>query len=344
MRFADDVLSVRESNKEVIVVSSGAVSQGMGLLNLQKRKPGTSFHQLLAAVGQPACFNEWVRAFYPTIAGQFLVSKDDVIDPIRFISARRVLNCMLAEGVVPVGNENDTITVDEIKIGDNDSLSAMVAKIGAADLLVILTQTDGFFTGNPEEDPKAELIPEVTEEELAAKEHMAKGASNDGVGTGGFATKLVAARMAMSAGIPTIIANGQTKGMLRSLLIDHKPHGTLFIPTGWKKGSTHQRWLADTWPVDGLLVVKADNVDRIRDSGVIELQDVDDCHGDFAKGAVILVNDSDGQYLARALAGYSSKTLRIYQGKTSQELLSILGPKVWDGPVVHEGDLLLWNS
>jgi glutamate 5-kinase len=285
--------------------------------------------------------NTWARAFAPTPVAQFLLSKYDLTNPVSFINARRALRALAERDVIPIGNENDTVATDEIKIGDNDTLGAAVAKIRGADLLVILTQVDGLYNGNPEEDSSAELIHTVLPEEIAHAESVAGDASSDGLGTGGFATKLQAVKLAYSAGIPVVIANGYTRNILNRVLSGEQI-GTLFVPP---EGTGGTQWLNNHWPVKGRLEVSEKAAERLCDRNTEHLwmEDVARVLGDFHRGDCVALG-CNGKLLGRGLVGYDTEVIAQLKGLGSEKVLQSLGPKRYDFQVMDRADLVIYSE
>ena len=226
--FADQAAALKRDGKQIVIVSSGAQVAGLSTMDKWARKRDIHYRQALCAVGQVELMDAWRRAFeqYGLHIAQILLTQDDFGDPIRTLNMRNTLFTLVDEGIVPIINENDTISVEEIKIGDNDTLAAQSAILWSADLLVLFSDIDGLYTKNPKEFPNAVLVEEVRDIDEARK-NISTGAANN-FGTGGIATKLDAARRAFSYGIPTILACG---GKPRSLeaLASGKQKGTAFL-------------------------------------------------------------------------------------------------------------------
>eukprot|EP00668_Euglena_longa_P041533 GGOE01054674.1.p1 GENE.GGOE01054674.1~~GGOE01054674.1.p1 ORF type:complete len:408 (+),score=111.59 GGOE01054674.1:226-1449(+) len=342
LKFANEMCSLREQGREVSLVSSGAIAQGVSMLGLKKRPPGLATAQGLAAVGQPALMNTWARAFAPTAVAQFLLTKYDVSNPTSFINARRALRAVHAQGIIPIGNENDTVANDEIKIGDNDTLGAAVAKIAGADLLVILTQVDGLFTANPELDANAKLIPTVLSENLADAEAVSGGASGDGLGTGGFDTKIQAVKVAFSAGIPVVIANGAVRNVLPRVLSGEEL-GTVFVPPSTMRGT---RWLINQWPVKGRVEVSQEAAERVRTGGEGEhffMEDIVRVLGEFNRGDCVSIGVFHGELIGRGLVGYSETEIDHFKGWAKEKVHEKLG-KRYDFQVLDRRDMVLYTD
>src|ERR1051326_8269460 len=253
-RLASDIAAVRR-DREVALVSSGAIATGMARLALAERPRSIPEKQAAAAVGQSALMWQYEIAFkrHGIAVGQVLLTAQDIGDRARYLNARNTLLALLAFGVVPIVNENDTVAVEEIKVGDNDNLSALVASLVEADLLVLLTDVDGLYTADPARDAaakKIDVIDAVTDDVLA----MA-GAHEDGLTVGGMATKLQAAQKAATSGIPMVIASGREGGVLARIL-SGEAVGTCFVPKSDRLGA-RKRWIAFAAPPQGRLVVDA---------------------------------------------------------------------------------------
>lgn len=239
--LAGDIAELRRDGREVIVVSSGAVALGRGRLNLSTSR--LQDKQAAAAVGQSLLMHAWEEALAPhgLMAGQVLLTRDDTERRRRWLNGRATLEALLAHGVIPVVNENDTVATEEIRYGDNDRLAARAAQLGRADLLILLSDVDGLYTADPRRDPHARHLPLVerlTPEVLS----MASGANAQaGVGTGGMATKLAAAQIAASAGCATVIASGLTDHPLRAVLDGARASLILAPATPWRRGSSGSR-------------------------------------------------------------------------------------------------------
>jgi glutamate 5-kinase len=229
--FAVQIAKLMKSGKQIVVVSSGAQAAGLSTMGKWARKRDLHYRQALCAVGQVELMGAWRRAFEKTglHIAQILLTQDDFSDPIRTLNMRNTLFTLVDEGIVPVINENDTVSVEEIKIGDNDSLAALSAILWSADLLILFSDIDGLYTKNPKEFPDAELVEEVRDINETRKKVII--GSTNSLGTGGIATKISAAEKAVPYGIPTIIANGSKPRVLEALAAGKQP-GTVFIAEG----------------------------------------------------------------------------------------------------------------
>ena len=337
--LADELAALAKDGREVVVVSSGAIAAGMARLGLTQRPRSIPEKQAAAAVGQSALMWHYEQAFarHGIRVAQVLVTQEDISARPRYLNARNTLQVLLRFRVVPVINENDTVAVEEIKVGDNDNLAALVAHLIDADLLVILTDVDGLYTGDPRVDPEArrlETVDAVTEE----IERLVWDADGQ-VSVGGMSTKLEAARKVTSSGIPMVIASGRVPGTLRRVLRG-EPLGTYFVPRGDRLAG-RKRWIAFAVPPQGRLTVDAGArsalVERgksLLPSGVVEVE------GEFHAGEVVSLSAADGKEFARGLTNYDAAELRKIQGAKTKDLEERLGYKSFD-EVIHRDNLVL---
>jgi len=337
--LADELAALAKDGREVVVVSSGAIASGMARLGLTQRPRSIPEKQAAAAVGQSALMWHYEQAFarHGIRVAQVLVTQEDISARPRYLNARNTLQVLLRFRVVPVVNENDTVAVEEIKVGDNDNLAALVAALIDADLLVILTDVDGLYTGDPRVDPEArrlETVDAVTEE----IERLVWDADGQ-VSVGGMSTKLEAARKVTSSGIPMVIASGRVPGTLRRVLRG-EPLGTYFVPRGDRLAG-RKRWIAFAVPPQGRLTVDAGArsalVERgksLLPSGVVEVE------GEFHAGEVVSLSAADGKEFARGLTNYDAAELRKIQGAKTKDIEERLGYKSFD-EVIHRDNLVL---
>ncbi len=316
----------------VAVVSSGAVAAGRGrtgrgaLLSLADR-------QALAAIGQVDLMSAWSAAFAPRPVAQFLLTLEDIQDRSRFLQARHALDAAFGLGAVPVINENDTVATAELKLGDNDTLSAWVAQLLGAQRLILLTDVDGLYRSDPRADPQAERLAEVRD--LEAAWPMASGAGS-AVGTGGMRTKLRAAQIAADAGIETLILGGGGPGLLR--LASQELAGTRVIP---KKVPARLAWLLHQVPA-GELWVDSGAASAIRRGASLLPKGLRRVEGRFEVGAALRLHSPDGP-LGQGLSNYSSQELQRILGLHSEEIEAALGYKTYD-EVIHRNHLALFRS
>ena len=336
-QLADDLARVVAAGKEAVLVSSGAIVSGMARLGLTELPRSIPEKQAAAAVGQSALMWHYEQAFarHGLKVAQVLLTQEDISHRARYLNARNTLLTLLDFGVLPIVNENDTVAVEEIKVGDNDNLSALVAHLIDADLLVLLTDVDGLYTGDPRLNPDAHRIDVV--EAVTEEIHRL---AQDGEGTvsvGGMSTKLQAAEKAMASGFPMVIASGREAHTLERLL-KGEPVGTIFLPTRDRLGA-RKRWLAFAVPPQGRLTVDAgakraltERGKSLLPSGVVEVE------GEFQAGEVVALATADGKEFARGLTNYDAEELRRIRGAKTTAIEAILGYKRLD-EVIHRDNL-----
>jgi glutamate 5-kinase len=323
----------------VVLVSSGAIGAGVAALNLKKRPKSIPEKQAAAAIGQPLLMEAYENAFRKegiNIA-QVLLTKDDFVSRPRYLNARNTFSVLFQKRVIPIINENDTVAVEEIKLGDNDNLSAMVANLVEADLLIILSDVDGLFTDDPAMNNKAELIP-LVEKITSQVEKLAKSTKTD-LSTGGMITKLQAAKRCVSSGIAVIITNGANPEALTEILSGNF-RGSLFLPAD-KKINVRKKWIGYVSHTKGFLVIDegAKNAllkknKSLLPSGILEV------HGDFKANDTISVKSINNLEIARGVSGFSSSDLIKIKGRNTVEIEKILGHKLRD-EVIHKDNLVL---
>jgi len=324
---------------EIIMVSSGAIAEGMKRLGWTVRPHAVHELQAAAAVGQMGLAQMYETKLRENGLGsaQVLLTHADLADRERYLNARSTLLTLLKLGVVPVINENDTVVNDEIKFGDNDTLGALVANLVEADALVILTDQKGLFTADPRKDPSATLVHEAQAGDPAL-EVMAGGAGSS-LGRGGMLTKILAAKRAAGSGASTVIAWGREPDALIRL---HQGQaiGTLLVaPT--LKTQARKQWMADHLQMRGAVTVDAGAANKVRDEGKSLLPiGMVEVEGDFSRGDVIAIRDPSGLEIARGLANYSSTEARLLCRKSSAAFEKLLGYAA-EPEMVHRDNLVL---
>ena len=306
-QLVTQIAEQRKSGKEIVLVSSGAVGAGMGALGFEKRPNDLAELQACAAVGQSrlmAIYEKLFAAFSLNVA-QVLLTHDDLQHHERHLNARNTLVTLLGHGVVPIVNENDAISFTELKFGDNDLLSALVASLLPADLLIILTTVDGvienFGKANPKTIPTIEHIDDGIERLAGGTESV--------TAVGGMASKIQAAKIVVRSGIPLVIASGRKKKVLAEVFSGHE-EGTLFVPNSARLQG-RKRWIAFFHHPKGALFVDAGAKRALRENGKSLLPPgVARCEGEFAAGEVVRVCDLDGTEFARGICGYSSAEIK----------------------------------
>lgn len=325
--------------KEVILVTSGAIGTGAGKLGLPRRPRTIPEKQAAAAVGQGVLMHIYEKLFaeYGVTVGQVLLTREDFSERRRFLNARNSLHAMLQFGVIPVINENDTVAVDEIKLGDNDNLSALVATLIDAELLILLSDIDGLFTADPRKEKNAQLILDVTE--MTPEIEALSGGAGSKFGTGGMATKIQAARIAMHSGIVTVIANMEEKDVIRRV-INGETLGTVFWPCA-NKMQNKKRWIAFSSSICGKIFVDDGAARALVKLGKSLLPSgITGVEGSFDIGNTVTIVGADGKEIARGIVSYSSDEIRQIQGVQTRDIARILGHKDYD-EVVHRNNLVL---
>ena len=317
-RICDEVAELHRAGRQPVIVTSGAIARGMGVMELPLRPRAMDELQAASAVGQGKLYqvyDELLRARGLQTA-QVLLTFFDVSARTHYLNARQTLRRLLEWRVVPVINENDTTTTDDISFGDNDFLAAQVAILIAADLLVLLTDAEGLFTADPRIDPDARLVTEVTSfEEL---DSHAIGTATSPLGSGGMRSKVVAAEMATAAGIPTVIASGLAPGVLMSAA-DGEAVGTRF-PARAGRYSSFKLWLKYAKPARGRVIVDAGAARALREGGTSLLPvGIVEVSGEFVAGDAVEVA-FDGDLVGKGICNYSASELRRVRGLKSAEV------------------------
>ena len=325
--------------REVIMVSSGAVAEGMKRLGWRSRPSEIHELQAAAAVGQMGLAQMYETQLRANGLGsaQVLLTHADLADRERYLNARSTLLTLLQHGVLPVINENDTVVNDEIKFGDNDTLGALVANLVEADALVILTDQKGLYTADPRRDPQAQFVHEAHAGDPAL-EAMA-GGTGSSLGKGGMITKILAAKRAAGSGASTVIAWGRESDVLLRLCRGEAIGTLLVAPT--QKQQARKQWMADHLQLRGAVQIDAGAVVKLRDEGKSLLPiGMVSVEGDFSRGDVIAVRDPSGQEIARGLANYASAEARLLCRKPSTDIERLLG-YVAEPEMVHRDNLVI---
>ncbi len=334
---AAEVMALLRGEKQVIIVSSGAVAAGAPLLRLQRPPASLREKQAAAAAGQPLVMRCYEEAFaaHGVAVGQVLITRADVENRRRYLNARETLLTLASLGLVPVVNENDTVMVDEIQFGDNDTLSANVADLVGADLLILLSDVDGFFDADPRRDPQAKPLP-LVERVTPALEKLAGGVGSS-VGRGGMATKLKAAKMAARRGCQTVLTNGFRPDPVAEVFTH--PVGTLFLADG-NPLSAHKAWIANARWSKGEILVDAGAARALQGGGSLLAKGIVGVRGSFARGDAVLCVDPNGQAVAKGSVNYPDGEVALIRGRHSSDFESILG-FAGDPEVIHRDNLVL---
>ena len=340
--LADQIERIRQSGRKVAVVSSGAIGAGIGRLGLGKRPTDLRHLQACAAIGQSFLMRAYQESLekHGTNTAQILLTAGDFDSRGRYLNVRNTILTLFEWNVLPIINENDTVSVAEIKFGDNDHLAAMVTNLLQAPLLILLTVVDGLYAADPTTDPQARKLDTVPLIDGAIMDLAGSGRST--LGTGGMRSKLRAARLATAAGESVIMANGATPGILDSIF-RNEPVGTLFLPHGstvpaWK------RWLGFTARPKGRILLDNGACRAVREAGSSLLPiGVIQVHGNFNKGDVVALCDANGAEFARGLSNYtSSDALRIV-GLRTEQIAEVLGSLPYE-EMVHRDNLVVVST
>lgn len=338
--LARQVARLQSAGHQIVVVSSGAMAAGREKLNFPQLPKDMPAKQMLAAIGQPRlmALYEQIFGLYGLTVAQVLLTKSDLSHRRRYLNARNTLVALLMQNVIPVINENDTVATEEIRVGDNDNLSALAANLIDADLLVLLTDQDGLFTADPRSNPNAELVQTVSGDSIPEAVWQAAGGSKSGLGTGGMLTKLQAADLARRSGTACIIANGKEPDALIRLAAGERI-GTRFEPVA-DAVEARKRYILSARRAPGLLTVDDGAAQALRRGGSLLAVGLAAVGGAFRRGDVVRVADSEGRELARGISNYDSRDLARILRKRSDEIESLLGYHYGD-EVIHRNDLVL---
>lgn len=328
-----------EKGYEILLVSSGAIAAGVESLGLKRRPTAMRELQAAASVGQGLLVHQYATLFdkHNFKVGQVLITQYDFTHREHYLNARNTLETLLKMRTIPVINENDTTAVDEIKFGDNDTLAALVANLVEADLLIILTDTEGLYTGDPRRDKEARLLEEVTEI-TPAIEALGGGVGSQ-FGSGGMVTKLQAARIVTFASIGMVIANGSRPNVIADV-VEGKSVGTFFVPQK-KKVSSRKLWIAFGRTPRGKIVVDRGAKEAIISKGKSLLPaGVVDCQGSFKLGDAVSICDESGHIFARGLVNFSAGEVAKIKGMKSSEVSSVL-PEAAGEEIIHRDFLVV---
>ncbi len=338
-RLAHEVASLRTNGREVLIVSSGAIVSGIRKLQLKEYPKNLPVKQAAAAVGQSRLMWAYEKAFerLNIHVAQILLTHEDLADRRRFLNARYTLTALIGFGIVPIINENDTVAVEEIRFGDNDTLASEVAHLADADLLVILSDVDGLYTEDPRKNPAATLIPLVSA--ITDDIERLAGTSSTFEGTGGMTTKVRAAKKVGEYGISTLILNGEQAGLLPSVLAGGTG-GTLFQAQE-RRLNSRKHWIAFTLRAQGQIHLDQGAVDALTQRGKSLLAS-GICHvsGHFEAGDPVSCLDEDGKEFAKGLVNFSSDLLQRMKGLKTQDIHEKIGPQEYE-EVIHRDNLVI---
>lgn len=337
-KIVSELSNLSDKGYDVVLVTSGAVGAGMGRLNMTERPKTLSEKQALASVGQVALTHLYQMLFqeYGKIIGQLLLTKGDFSDRRRYLNARNVCNTLLKNKIVPIINENDAVVANEIKVGDNDTLSALVSGLIDADLLIILSDVQGLYNKNPQKYEDANLI------EIVGKidEDIRKTAGGEGskFGTGGMITKIIAAEMATKIGTNMVIASGEDPRNI-TRIVEKENIGTLFTKKH-KKISSKKYWLAYGTNKKGVLIIDEGAEKALFKGKSLLPVGIKEIEGDFEKGTVVKIMNLKNEAVATGISNYSSDEIGLIRGHKSENIEKILGHK-YDDVVVHIDNMVI---
>jgi len=337
-KIVSELSNLSDKGYDVVLVTSGAVGAGMGRLNMTERPKTLSEKQALASVGQVALTHLYQMLFqeYGKIIGQLLLTKGDFSDRRRYLNARNVCNTLLKNKIVPIINENDAVVANEIKVGDNDTLSALVSGLIDADLLIILSDVQGLYNKNPQKYEDANLI------EIVGKidEDIRKTAGGEGskFGTGGMITKIIAAEMATKIGTNMVIASGEDPRNI-TRIVEKENIGTLFTKKH-KKISSKKYWLAYGTNKKGVLIIDEGAEKALFKGKSLLPVGIKEIEGDFEKGTVVKIMNLKNETVATGISNYSSDEIGLIKGHKSENIEKILGHK-YDDVVIHIDNMVI---
>lgn len=337
--WVEQIAALLSQGKEVVLVSSGAVAEGLVRLGLDARPQSIHMLQSAAAVGQMGLIQTYESSFrrFERQTAQILLDHDDMANRERYLNARGVMQTLMSLKVVPIVNENDTVVTDEIRFGDNDRLAALVANLVDADALIILTDKDGMYDVNPDIDSNAQLISYAYASDSSLD--VKAGTSNGALGRGGMQTKLEAARLASRSGCSTVIAGGRNQDIL-SRICAGENIGT-FLSADKTPLAARKQWLAGQLQVKGSLILDDGAVKVLRQQGRSLLAvGVTAVNGSFTRGELVRCEDTHGNEVARGLVNYSSDEAQLIQGKSTEEIITILG-YCEDDELIHRDNLVI---
>jgi len=340
VEIAQQVAQLRAARLEVIVVTSGAMAAGRERLNLNHLPKDLPVKQMLSAIGQPRlmALYEQIFGLYGLTIAQVLLTRSDLADRRRYLNSRNTLTALLEHGIIPIVNENDTVATEEIRVGDNDNLSALVANLIDADLLVLLTDQAGLYTADPEREPSAQLVTDVIDPEIPAALWQAAGGSASGLGTGGMITKLQAADLARRSGTAVVIASGSERNVV-TRLVDGEKLGTWFHPVTTSMES-RKRYILAGGRAAGYVRIDKGAAQALQHGrsllpvGAIAVGET------FERGETIQVLNATGREVARGIVNYPSGELARLCGHQSIEIETILGYTYGD-EVIHRNNLIV---
>ncbi len=340
-QWTTQIAALLADNRQVVLVSSGSIAEGVARLKLAKRPTRVHELQAAAAVGQMGLIRAYESGFerYNRLTAQILLTHDDLSDRRRYLNARATLSTLLAHGVLPIVNENDTVTTDEIRLGDNDTLGAQVANLIDADVLVLLTDQNGLFDKDPRSNADAQLLERANASDPAIL--ALAGPPGSSIGSGGMRTKILAAERAAQNGTTTVIANGREPNVLLRLR-DGEPLGTM-LTSEQKPLDARKRWLADHLRAKGTLTLDDGACRVLKEKGSSLLAvGVRACSGEFSRGELVSCVDQEGREIARGLINYNAPDTRKVLGQSSDKFVQLLGYS-GEPELVHRDNMIVFR-
>jgi glutamate 5-kinase len=337
--ISSQVCRLLDRHIQIILVSSGAMASGMKKMQFTQRPEAIPKRQAISAIGQADLIREWEKAFerFGYKVAQILLTSDDLTSRKRYLNARNTLNTLLEWQVVPIINENDTIMVEEIKLGDNDNLAAMIALLLDADIFINLTDIDGLYDKDPREHPDARLISRVTSYGRDIEQYAGK--IPGALGTGGMLSKIKAARKVTASGIPMVIAQGYRPDIIMRL-VDGEARGTYFVPRD-QKLNRKKCWIGYTVNTRGILQVDAGAAEALLNNGKSLLPSgIVAVRGDFPVGAAVAVVTENDAPIGNGLVNYNADDIRTIMGVRTSQIKDRLGQKTYD-EVIHRDNLVI---
>ena len=337
-QLVDQISTLRDSENDILLVSSGAIATGREWLELSDLPKDIPAKQMLAAIGQPRLMNYWSLLFteHDLKIAQILLTRDDLRSRPRYLNARNTLLALLKHEIIPVINENDTVATEEIVVGDNDNLSALVSNLVDADLLIMFTDQKGFFTSDPNNNPEAELVHLIEDPEIAQSYWSAAGESGD-LGVGGMVTKLQAADLARRSGASVVIASGSApNGLLR--IVEGEPLGTRFLPTV-SAVESRKRFILSGGEA-GRLLIDSGAAQALKKGRSLLPVGLIETYGDFDRGETVAVFHGDDREIARGLINYDAADCTKICGHKSDEIEKLLG-YFYGEEIIHRNNLVL---
>ncbi|MED5275181.1 MAG: glutamate 5-kinase [Pseudomonadota bacterium] len=339
LNWAKQISGLRKEGKEIVIVTSGSISQGQNLLNMDKRPDNLETLQALAAIGQQQLMGIYEDSFQKSniLTAQVLLTHQDMIDRERYLNAKATIQKIINLDAIPIINENDVVATEEIRFGDNDTLAAMVCNLIDADLLIILTDQDGLFDKDPKSNKDVKLIKECNVDEISISDIEFKSKST--FGTGGFKTKLNAVKIASSSGTTSIIASGNSNQVIEKIMGNNEI-GTIFHPSQ-KPLTAKKQWLANYSNSDGSIILDDGAIKAINSSGTSLLAvGITKVNNKFNRGEIISCLNSDAIIVAKGITNYSSEEIDLIKGLASDKIKSTLG-YISNDEIIHRDNLVI---